>query len=386
MGKKVILLKTKKSIRAFSLIELAIAMALLGLFFASSLQVYQVKRQELVKNQVDANFRAIYNALGKYVALNGRYPRPMPQLYTRADAGYGLEKATPFAAGDCTGIGLCRGTGGDDTIDADTDADEVLVGGVPFKTLGLAESQSLDGYGRRFTYAVSEEMTVAGNTSSSYGAVLVKAMGFSAGSGTPFLSTPSESIPHVIVSHGKDGIGAYTLEGKLARACGSVMTSQDENCNNDGIFIRTRDGQVSSDTSIYKNDDLIETDIWSDNNYWAIQAEGIYNRYIQQVGIGRNNPTEMLDVVGNIKTTTARASQICTNKTKGSGDRYCFQADQIGGSGMNCGGGLMIGIQNNMAVCAQVEIPTSEIYRVPCPYGQFMTGIGATGIISCATP
>lgn len=189
----------------FTLIELAISLAIVGLLLSMFIvplgTQYDQRRISDTQKQLDLITESI---LG-FAVTNGRLPCPAVATTANTVAGAGTENR---AAGACVSAN----------------------GVLPWATLGLPET---DAWGRRFTYRVRLIMAddPSGGLQSSFtltddGDITVKA----ASAGT----TVASNVAAVIVSHGKNGLGAYLPIGaQMAGAAGDEL----ENANADATFV-----------------------------------------------------------------------------------------------------------------------------------------------------
>lgn len=136
--------KTKKT-EGFTLIEVAIAMVILGALVAGVLRLYERAEEQRRVRVTEQHMERIVNALSIYAETASRIPCPADPAVTDVLFGweYGVTAAT-LAGG--RPLGGC----------ANTPVDLAFSEGiVPFQTLGIHHSVAKDGWGRYFTYAVS---------------------------------------------------------------------------------------------------------------------------------------------------------------------------------------------------------------------------------------
>lgn len=422
-------IKSQHSERGFSLVDVAVIMAIVGVLVAGFLATYKLYQVTRATTVTEENFIAAQEALGAFIPYNDNtYPRPAAFGLTEGDEGYGEQIAAGDAIPSCnetSAVGhICRSTG--------YNGESVLIGVLPFGDLNMPEAQARDGYGRLFTYAVSEALTVANGAMPTYvyGAdtngdgvnnveddptgilykhhVCVKTRDlldngtFNTEDCTDAAGVnPARAI--ALVSHGIDGIGGWLPTGKLYAPCSPVsLTSQTENCNFDGTFIQsmryTTNNNSTADISddilmrqpmlvrgenANKNDDTVQVEVREDGNYWGNTDNDISNKYSYKVGIGVDAPTKPLEVEGNIRAEVGILSEeLCTVKANPSDpDPLCLETEAIAGvkEEMDCGElGMVKQIHNNEVACVTLANPGET-----CPPGTVLVGVTLTGTADC---
>jgi len=191
--------------RGFTLVELAISLAIVGLLLTMLVVPLGTQFDQRRISDTQKQLDLITEAILGFAVTNGRLPCPATAATANTVAGAGTENR---AAGACVS------------------SDGVL----PWATLGMPET---DAWGRRFTYRVTLAMAddPAGGLQSSFtltddGNIQIK----SASAGV----TVASNVAAVIVSHGKDGLGAYQPSGaQIAGAAADEL----ENANADVNFV-----------------------------------------------------------------------------------------------------------------------------------------------------
>ena len=202
--------------RGFSLVELAVALAIIALLIAGAL--IPLSTQLEVRNAADSrrSMESIREAIIGFAQANGRLPCPADGTIAAGAANAGTEQlsgASPNTT--CTNV----------------------FGVVPWATLGVPE---VDGWGRRFSYWVSQ-IFADGLGTATFNNPLPGPSGQNPACPSPLIPTPTQSsfalcsmgnltvntrnesthvatavgsaLPAVIISHGKNGFGAYTPAG-----------------------------------------------------------------------------------------------------------------------------------------------------------------------------
>lgn len=301
--------------QGFSLIELSIALAIIGVVVAGglSMSTSMVDRQAYVQtgNQMDE----VEKALAAFVAVNNRLPCPADPAPSITDNGFGAEVA------NCSTLDPASPPG--DLIAANgTAGNRVWIGALPVRTLGLRDRFAADEYGNRYTYAVTAaHTTFAGYTNTpalptaNNGAIILQD-----GSTPPV--TIVDDAAYTIVSHGGDGKGAYRYE-TASNTVNCTGGRDAENCNHtNAIFRDTRfnRGSVANnwfdDTVRFARREMIN--LTADNasatkqQPWIVSGANMYNSNTGNVGVGVATPTAKLDV---LSTGNNSAARIATTRT-----------------------------------------------------------------------
>ena len=169
----------------FSLVELAVAVFIIGLIASMSFGTIKAQLINASIRTTQGNQDTIKSALISYLGQHRRLPCPD----TDVAAPDGLENSPCVTP--ATSFGL-----------------------LPYKTLGLSKTAALDGWDNFFAYQVSnttptiaipnQDWTITSNFhEGNTGVITIK-------DGSP---TPMLNIVAVILSYGKDGLGARTIKG-----------------------------------------------------------------------------------------------------------------------------------------------------------------------------
>jgi type II secretory pathway pseudopilin PulG len=217
--------------RGFTLVELAlvfvvVALLLGGLLVPLTTQIEQQRIRETQKAMEE-----IKEALIGFALANGRLPCPAEPALASDQAGAGKERLT------CNTIASS-------------------VGVMPWVSLGVNEG---DAWGRRFTYRVTESFSdaIASNTVTPPGTciTLPSMSSFalcSQGNSDVFTKAAggvnvAAGLPAVIISHGKNGLGAYQQSTGIQIANIDAGDDEKENADADSSFVsRTHTGAQAS--------------------------------------------------------------------------------------------------------------------------------------------
>tara|TARA_R110002124_G_scaffold287216_1_gene471584 strand:- start:287464 stop:288861 length:1398 start_codon:yes stop_codon:yes gene_type:complete len=222
-----------------TLLEVAMGMIILGLLVTAMLPFYKIYRYDKVRMDTIGNMADTSRALSQYALVNGAYPPPARRDLNYEDAGYGVAFSGAIANCVINDPAVCRLTGTSDKA-GPAGNDPVLRGDIPFATLGLPYTSSLDGFGNRLTYTISEYLTVGSVVPFDDSNGVIR-MQDEAGNFTPtaLRNEISDDAHYAIISAGRNGFGAFTKNGVLRRSCdtGNSDFGRDrENCDLDAIF------------------------------------------------------------------------------------------------------------------------------------------------------
>ena len=200
--------------RGFTLIEMAIVLMIVGLLLGGILVPLNAQMDQRNNSDTQKSLSEIRDALTGYVLANGYLPCPAnPTDVTGVTSTAGIARTPPCTGASSTGV-------------------------LPWATLGVNET---DAWGNRYTYRVTSDYadaisnpTYGGCTPSpiptqaSFG--LCSVGNLNVWSSAAKLTSVATNVPAVVISHGKNGAGAYTPQGvQLARG-----SSADELENSDG--------------------------------------------------------------------------------------------------------------------------------------------------------
>ena len=238
----------------FTLMELAVVLAIVALLLGGMLMPLAAQIDLRNRQDTEKALVIIQEALMGFALINGRLPCPAKPTLVSATGG------TCPAGGAATVAGCEATRGAGATLACDGSSDETPVSGVlPWATLGLAE---IDAWGNRYTYSVAPlyargidaARTDFGGSDCplnpadhhTYNAALADGPRQSAFAictpGTIAVlaaaggTTLASRIPAVVVSHGKNGGGAYTPQGNRI-ALPANGGDEDENADDDATFV-----------------------------------------------------------------------------------------------------------------------------------------------------
>lgn len=220
----------------FTLVEMAIVLAIVALILGTSLTLLSAQQDQRRIEDTRDRLNAAQEALIGFAITNGRLPCPADPTIATGAALAGHEAATCTTSPNTTG------------------------GVLPWVTLGIGET---DAWGRRFTYSVTNiyadpisANTLGNDNNPSYSCTSANLCTLPTPPGNPQFSSfalcscgglnilsaatggtnIATNMPAVIVSHGANGLGAYTPAG-LQIPVPAANANETENANNDATFV-----------------------------------------------------------------------------------------------------------------------------------------------------
>ncbi len=134
----------------FTLIEMAMVIVIMGLIVGGGVLAIGPVLQQAYITQTNVAMDQIESSLVLFVIRNYRLPCPADGSLANTSTSYGLEDSTTPGTTDCT-LSSAGGT-----------ANRAVI---PWKTLGLDETYSLDGWGNRISYFVASNTLITGTDS-----------------------------------------------------------------------------------------------------------------------------------------------------------------------------------------------------------------------------
>ena len=234
----------RSSIRTagFTLIELAMVLFIVSLLIGGLMLPLSAQHEIRGRQETERALANIREALIGFAVVNGRLPCPAQASIATETANAGVEAVTA-AGGPCACADTTNGvaTIGATVCDHDDNGSPSGVTGVlPWATLGLPET---DAWGSRYTYRVSTRFgrlasgqTVFGACTPATNPTTAAFALCSAGDMTVMTAsggtTIASSVPAIVVSHGKNMLGAYSQTGtQIAGAAGDELENADGNAN-----------------------------------------------------------------------------------------------------------------------------------------------------------
>jgi len=205
-------LKACRKSSGFTLVEIAMVLMIIGLLLGGLIPTLSAQMESQRINETRKQMSEIKDALTGFAVINGRLP-------------------CPSSGTTASGEELITGSGVSATC-------TLTKGVLPWATLGMNETDAWD---RRFTYRVTANYadgadgtgaSCAITTGVSFQLCSVANLNVFSTSGG---STVAANVPAVVVSHGKNGLGAYPVGG--GAAISGATGDEGENADDDNIFV-----------------------------------------------------------------------------------------------------------------------------------------------------
>ncbi len=242
-------------VRGFTLVELAIVTAIIGLLVAGAVASFGALRINTKIKETNRNLASAELLLQAFVARNGRLPCPADPTLAADDTGYAREASAGGPGGGCDAGQAIAGTG-------------LFWGTLPALDLGAQPRAISDGWDNQLYFVVVGSAALTGSLTNGVWSL-------DDGSNEIELWDKADddaSLPArsrivnqgvaALISAGPNGSGAYTLDG--ARLPLPVATALAENDNQDAdIFLAAREYSEDAATPfddivrVYTEDDLL---------------------------------------------------------------------------------------------------------------------------------
>lgn len=228
--------------RGFSLLELAVAMVVLGLLLGGMLMPLAAQNDLRARQETGKALLEFRDALIGFALVHGRLPCPAVAATPSGVIGAGAEARNGSSCSCADATSSVASSAG---VACAATADSASVTGVvPWATLGLPES---DAWGRRYTYRINAKFgRDPGQTTFGGGCAPNPSPGLAgfalctpatisvtaaAGGGATVVSN---GVPAIVVSHGRNGFGAFTPQGSQI---GGGSADEAENADGDNVFV-----------------------------------------------------------------------------------------------------------------------------------------------------
>lgn len=247
--------------KSFSIIELSIVLLIISIISVTSVSLFSSKNEVENIKSTKEKMAVIYQALKNFVVANKRMPCPADPTLKTIDSAFGLE-AKDNSSDNCN-VSL----GDSKQTPPDASDTTIFQGAIPIYALGLSDDMIKDNFGYKFSYIMisgHEKDFNYDNIDQSISQI-DNSFEYTANENTA-LELTYGSNGHVeypaliIISHGKNGYGAYDYNGNinLNTPLASVNNNEAQNYAYD---INSDTPQIKIDSDFYYNGSGIFDDI-----------------------------------------------------------------------------------------------------------------------------
>ncbi|HQR03744.1 MAG: prepilin-type N-terminal cleavage/methylation domain-containing protein [Proteobacteria bacterium] len=213
---------TRRTHGGFTLAEMAVVLVIVSLLIGGMLMPFSAQQDNRRISDTQKMLDSIQTALIGFAVINGRLPCPATPTIPSGAAGAGLEATT--------------GTAPNTTCAS-------LSGVLPWATLGIPE---IDAWGSRFTYRVTARFAQGTGQPLGLGCIppsppttasfaLCSPGDITVSTATAGGVTVASALPAVVVSHGKNAVGAYSTQGLVIP--GNASTDEQTNASGTANFV-----------------------------------------------------------------------------------------------------------------------------------------------------
>lgn len=222
-----------KNNEGFSLVEMTVVMIIAGLMLSGGMKILSAQIYASRQAESKLSMEVSRLALISFISRNGRLPCPAVPTVAQGTADYGVEATT---------LGVCDGL---PTFGAPASA-VVVTGIIPWVSLGISDSSALDGHYNRLTYQVVRDATAAASETHKVAGMRgnITLHSNAPPTATNQINNCSGGLTYnscaavaIVVSHGRNGFGAYTQSGMQIPLTGAGP-GELENTNNDNVFVK----------------------------------------------------------------------------------------------------------------------------------------------------
>jgi len=237
------------------MVELSLVIAIMSVVIAGTLGAAAKHREDARIKATEEKIEYIMQAIKNFVDEFGYIPCPADPTLT-------------FSAGD---FGFADYTGTDNPLtDASTTCDttgsglreiasNTVAGAIPVYTLNISPDYIFDGWYKRFTYAVDQDLTFIGSDISDMGYIdpdtngdiVIKNLGMS--------NNLNEKAAVIIISHGNNGHGAWRGAGGASRITIAGINDTDPDGENSHVLSPLGfDNEFVQSINSANTDDILE--------------------------------------------------------------------------------------------------------------------------------
>jgi prepilin-type N-terminal cleavage/methylation domain-containing protein len=235
-----------KNNNGFSLIELAVVLTILSMLVTVIITIVPFKEEKESNQVTEKNLEIIEEAILAFYNQKGYIPCPSSRDAAIASSAFGVST-------DCSFDDTASNINAPSFVDEKSGAsdDRIRIGAVPTRDLNLPDDLAFDGWNNRITYSVTAELGINDalfNLKKPNIGIEVRDS-----NGTNMIPSGS-TVAFVLVSHGRDGAGAWNYSGASASTC-NTLNNSGYNCEVSTLF---RDQFTNVDSTDFYFDDFVK--------------------------------------------------------------------------------------------------------------------------------
>ncbi|NET71558.1 MAG: type II secretion system protein [Sphaerospermopsis sp. SIO1G2] len=210
----------------FSLLELTVSMVLIGVLLGFGLSFVTSEERENNIAFTQERLAEIEEAIRRFVRLENRLPCPADPQAAENSGDFGVED-------DCSAAAPTAGA----IIEMNNGStDETWAGVLPVRTLGLPDRYMTDAWSHRLTYITPRRFAATGvdlvNTNAENTATMIRIQEKTQSQTINPMASINNPVMYLVISHGPDKRGAYSLRGTISVDCADADIQLDaENCD-----------------------------------------------------------------------------------------------------------------------------------------------------------
>ena len=226
--------------QGFSLIDVSVLVAVLGLLASTVLTVNTTRKENKGYQKTIVELQDADTAIRLFFKQNKRLPCPASFTALPLAVEFAQEPVGAIACGGGTSPTILL-HGMFETARTGS-APRIRIGALPTRAIGLPDSHALDGWGSRYYYAVIEDLATTPALFNSFTVPVVAdepivILSDPGGAGIrAFAYTPNNTTAYVVFSVGNDRQGGYSKTGAYTIACAAIDWDS-ENCDLDFAFV-----------------------------------------------------------------------------------------------------------------------------------------------------
>ena len=258
-------LKQKKL--GFSMIELSVVLVVMGIMTVGMISLGTATLESAKIAETKSIIAKIQKAMIVYYKKNNSLPCPADGTLALTDNNFAFEQKTNSSSDTTISNATCSASY------SNLISTVMYYGTVPTRTLKLPDYYAFDAWGNRITYNISKDCVDPDNWNSSHANICRKLASPSLPGGSITITDINlnpilDDAAYFLVSHGKNGVGAWRRAGGSTRIPSTASTSARETSN---AHVNTS-GVTSGYDILFRSDFINDGDVtanyFDDITFW----------------------------------------------------------------------------------------------------------------------